>query len=84
MSMNDIAPNLSDIEDEEAAELAALTAAVEKARANPRSMPHSEVRAWFADSLATFPKRGRVSGTRELVAGQGVIIVSVWHGAQDR
>lgn len=51
------------------------------------------------DSLAVFPRRGRrgrVPGTRELVSVQpyiivyqieaddGVTIIRVWHGAQDR
>ncbi len=33
--------------DDEAAELAALEAAIAKADANPRSVPHAEVRAWL-------------------------------------
>lgn len=51
-----------------------------------------------ADSLATFPQRGRpgrVPGTRELVAAwpyvmvyevqeDAVMILRIWHGAQDR
>ena len=35
------------LDDDEAAELAALEAAVAKADANPRSIPHEEVRAWL-------------------------------------
>lgn len=35
--------------DEEAAELAALTAAVAEARAETTSIPHSEVRAWLLE-----------------------------------
>ncbi len=41
------APPLDDLDDDEAAELAALEAAVAKADANPRSIPHEEVRAWL-------------------------------------
>lgn len=41
------APPLDDLDDEEAAELAALEAAVAKADANPRSVPHAEVRTWL-------------------------------------
>lgn len=33
--------------DDDAAELAALEAAVAKARADPRRTPHEEVRAWL-------------------------------------
>jgi len=33
--------------DEEAAELAALTAAVDAARADRRAVPHSEMRQWL-------------------------------------
>ena len=40
-------PPLDDLDDDEAAELAALEAAVAKADANPRSIPHEEVRAWL-------------------------------------
>ena len=35
------------LDDDEAAELAALEAAVAEAQANPRSVPHAEVRAWL-------------------------------------
>ncbi|MDZ5645550.1 hypothetical protein [Nitrospirillum sp. BR 11828] len=38
--------------DEEAAELAALTAAVAEARADNRGIPHSEVRAWLLEIAA--------------------------------
>ena len=33
--------------DDEAAELAALEAAIAKAQADPRRIPHEEVRAWL-------------------------------------
>ena len=46
------AHTLSPAFDEEAAELAALAAAVEEARADPRSVPHSEVRAWLLEVAA--------------------------------
>ena len=35
------------LDDEEAAELAALEAAIAKADADPRRIPHEEVRAWL-------------------------------------
>jgi hypothetical protein len=35
------------LDDDEAAELAALQAAVAKAQADPRRIPHEEVRAWL-------------------------------------
>jgi len=38
-----------EIDEEEAAELAALAAAVAEARADTRSIPHSEVRAWLLE-----------------------------------
>jgi hypothetical protein len=38
--------------DEDAAELAALTAAVVEAQADTRSIPHSEVRAWLIEIAA--------------------------------
>lgn len=41
------APPPDNLDDDEAAELAALEAAVAKADANPRSIPHEEVRAWL-------------------------------------
>ncbi|MDE1147603.1 MAG: hypothetical protein PW843_13455 [Azospirillaceae bacterium] len=37
------------LEDEAAAELVALTAAVEKARQNKRGVPHSEMREWLLE-----------------------------------
>lgn len=40
------APPLDDLDDE-AAELAALETAVAKAQADPRRIPHEEVRAWL-------------------------------------
>ena len=39
-------------DDEEAAEFAALTAAVEKARANRRGSPHDEMRVWLLEIAA--------------------------------
>ncbi|HIJ61675.1 MAG TPA: hypothetical protein HPQ04_03185 [Rhodospirillaceae bacterium] len=44
--MSNPAP-LTDPYDEDAAELAALTAAVEKSRANKRGIPHEEMRVWL-------------------------------------
>lgn len=41
-----------EFEDEAAAELAALTAAVEKARANPRVVPHEDMRLWLLELAA--------------------------------
>jgi len=38
--------------DEDAAELAALAAAVAEAREETRSIPHSEVRAWLLEIAA--------------------------------
>ena len=35
------------LDDDEAAELAALEAAIAKAQADPRRIPHEEVRAWL-------------------------------------
>jgi hypothetical protein len=43
--MSSTAP-VSDIDDDDA-ELAALTAAVAEARANPRGVPHEEMREWL-------------------------------------
>ncbi|MDZ5647780.1 MULTISPECIES: hypothetical protein [Nitrospirillum] len=45
--MSNLAPTFPDGEDEAAAELAALTAAIEKARANKRGVPHEEMRVWL-------------------------------------
>ncbi|HWK45024.1 MAG TPA: CopG family transcriptional regulator [Stellaceae bacterium] len=42
---------LPDIDDDEA-ELAALAVAVAEARADSRSVPHSEVRAWLLEIAA--------------------------------
>ena len=49
MSVPEPAPTASllPLDDDEAAELAALEAAIAKADANPRSVPHAEVRAWL-------------------------------------
>ena len=44
--MKEPAQNLPELDDD-AAELAALTAAVEKARANKRGVPHAEMREWL-------------------------------------
>jgi len=49
--MSDTARFLPDV-DEDAAELAALTAAVAEARADTRSIPHFEVRAWLLEIAA--------------------------------
>ena len=38
--------------DEDAAELAALTAAVDKSRANPHGVPHTEMREWLLEIAA--------------------------------
>ncbi|WP_145622569.1 hypothetical protein [Nitrospirillum viridazoti] len=43
---------ITPLSDEEAAELAALTAAVAEARADHRGIPHSEVRAWLLEIAA--------------------------------
>lgn len=44
---------LADLEDEDAAELAALTAAVEESLADPRPpIPHEKVRAWLLEIAA--------------------------------
>jgi hypothetical protein len=50
--MSNTAPHLPDIEDDEAAELAALAKAVEEARADPRGIPHAEMRAWLLEIAA--------------------------------
>lgn len=39
-------------DDDEAAEIAALSVAVEKARANKRGIPHEEMRAWLLEIAA--------------------------------
>lgn len=49
--MTDAARTLPDIDDDEA-ELAALAVAVAEARAETRSIPHSEVRAWLLEVAA--------------------------------
>lgn len=41
-----------DLRDEDAAELAALTAAVAAARADRRGVPHAEMRAWLLEIAA--------------------------------
>ena len=46
--MNNTARTIPEF-DEEAAEVAALTAAVAEARAETKSIPHSEVRAWLLE-----------------------------------
>jgi len=46
--MSNTAPTV-DMDDEEAAELALLKAAVEEALADPRGVPHEEVRAWLLE-----------------------------------
>lgn len=51
VSMSDPSRLLPDF-DEDAAELAALTAAVAEARADTRAIPHSEVRAWLIEIAA--------------------------------
>ncbi len=38
--------------DEEAAELAALTAAVNKSRSNKRGVPHADMREWLIELAA--------------------------------
>ena len=49
--MSNIAP-IPDIDDEEAAELAALAKAVAAARADRRAVPHEEMRAWLLEIAA--------------------------------
>jgi hypothetical protein len=44
--MNETGKTQTDL-DEDAAEAAALAAAVEQARADPRSVPHDEMREWL-------------------------------------
>lgn len=39
--------NFAEIKDEAAAETALLLAAIKEARADPRYMPHEEMRAWL-------------------------------------
>lgn len=43
---------IQDLDDDEAAELAALTAAVAEADADPVEIPHAKVRAWLLDLAA--------------------------------
>jgi len=50
--MSNTARPLPDLEDDEAAELVALTAAVEKSRANKRGIPHAEMRVWLLELAA--------------------------------
>ena len=50
--MKNNAPLSPEIDDEDAAELAALAAAVIEARADSRFIPHSEVRAWLFEIAA--------------------------------
>ena len=47
MSAPEPAPAVPPPDDDETAELAALEAAVAKAQADPRRIPHEEVRAWL-------------------------------------
>ena len=49
--MTDTARTLPDIDDDEA-ELSALAAAVAKARANKRGIPHEEMRGWLLEIAA--------------------------------
>jgi len=49
--MTDAAHTLPDIDDEDA-EAALLAAAVAKARANKRGVPHEEMRAWLLELAA--------------------------------
>jgi hypothetical protein len=44
--MMDVTPGLTELDDEEA-EAAALRAAVEAARTDPREVPHTEMREWL-------------------------------------
>ena len=50
--MSQSALTIPGIEDEDAAELAALTAAVEASLANPRAVPHDEMKAWLLEIAA--------------------------------
>jgi hypothetical protein len=50
--MNDPTNPLTDLDLDDAAEAAALTAAVEKARTGRRGVPHAEVRAWMLEIAA--------------------------------
>lgn len=71
--------NFAEIEDEEAAETALLLEAIREADADPRIVPHEEMRAWLlriaAGEFDAEPPEPRMPnpGRRE-----------VWHGAQDR
>lgn len=51
-AMSEVAEHLPDFDDDEAAELTALAAAVEEARADPRGVPHAEMRAWLLEIAA--------------------------------
>ncbi len=46
LTMMDVTPGLTELDDEEA-EVVALRAAVEAARADPRGVPHTEMREWL-------------------------------------
>lgn len=51
--MSEPARPFADLDDEDAAELAALTAAVKESLADPRSpIPHEKVRAWLLEIAA--------------------------------
>ena len=50
--MTDAARTQPDLDDDDAAELAALAAAVAEARAEVESIPHSEARAWLLEVAA--------------------------------
>jgi Fe-S-cluster formation regulator IscX/YfhJ len=50
--MSEATRPLPDFDDEDAAELAALTAAVAEADADPRVVPHAEVRSWLLELAA--------------------------------
>ncbi|HEV6967767.1 hypothetical protein [Roseateles sp.] len=50
--MSNTARTLPDPDDDEAAELAALAAAVAESDADPRVIPHSEMRVWLLEIAA--------------------------------
>lgn len=45
--MSKASQSVPDLDDNDAAELVALTAAIAEARADPRGIPHEEMQAWL-------------------------------------
>ncbi len=50
--MSEQAKIISGIEDEDTAELVALTSAVNESLTNPRAVPHDEMKAWLLEIAA--------------------------------